>query len=293
MAGFSDHDAIWLATIPGGANFLFTIVGLLLVDRLGRRRLLIVSVCGVIFSFLLLSSSFILVDRFSPPAEMYDSLQRSCDYHHCGACVGNSDCGYCADMDAVTGQFFNGTCSPIRQFNNGTTCSKFVVVYGRCAVTGEISLPVANAFNSEENVSQAVGGDLLERKWLEHSCPGNKLAPLTIVALFIYIAFFAPGMGPIPWTVNSEIYPTWARSTAISIATMVNWISNLIVSMTFLTLTDTLGQPVTFGLYAGLSVLGLLFIVLLVPETKGKSLEDVETLFQRPHFVNWCYRIGG
>lgn len=298
MAGFSDRNAIWLATIPGGANFLFTIVGLLLVDRLGRRKLLIVSVCGVIFSFLLLSTTFLLMDRFSPPAQMFYSTQRSCDYSHCGSCVGNSDCGYCADMDVTTGEFFNGTCSPIQQFNNGTTFSKFVVDYGQCAVAGENYFPVSLEKDTdfdEDDFSMSVSGsgltprlDLLERKWLEHSCPSNNIAPLTIVALFVYIAFFAPGMGPIPWTVNSEIYPTWARSTAISIATMVNWISNLIVSMTFLTMTDALGQPITFGLYAGLSVLGLLFIIFFVPETKGRSLEDIEALFQRPYYASFC-----
>lgn len=78
----------------------------------------------------------------------------------------------------------------------------------------------------------------LQRKWFSSTCPNSRLAPLTIVVLFLYIAFFAPGMGPVPWTVNSEIYPTWARSTAIAIATTVNWLCNLIVSMTFLTLTD-------------------------------------------------------
>ena len=58
-------------------------------------------------------------------------------------------------------------------------------------------------------------------------------------------------------------------------ATSVNWISNLIVSMTFLTLTDHLGQPILFGLYAALRFLGLVFFVFPLLETKGKSLERI------------------
>jgi len=285
MAGFSDQNSIWLATIPGGANFLFTIVGLVLVDRVGRRKLLIGSVTGVIFSFVLLAVTFFLMGRFSPPALPYSGTS-GCQYSSCGTCVGNSQCGFCVDVDRVTGEAYNGTCTPIHQFNNGSTASKFVLYNSTCAVKGEKTL---NFSEFREDFSEG-GDDWLEREWQEHSCPGSKLAPLAIVSLFLYIAFFAPGMGPLPWTVNSEIYPTWARSTAISIATMVNWMCNLVVSMTFLTLTDSLGQPVTFGLYACFSVLGLLFIIFLVPETKGVSLEKVERLFRVPHFLSWCIK---
>jgi len=139
-------------------------------------------------------------------------------------------------------------------------------------------------------------GDLIplqrayRREWDFTNCPNNRFASLTIVALFLYIAFFAPGMGPLPWTINSEIFPTWARSTGIAISTFVNWSSNLIVSMTFLTLADNLGQPETFGIYAAFGFLGLLFFVFFVPETKGKNLEDVERLFERPYFCQWCPR---
>ena len=277
MAGFATQDAIWLSTVPGFANFIFTIVGLVLVDRLGRRKLLIGSVSGTIFAFLLLSTTFVLMDHFSPSTEpMVDS---SCEYYSCGACVGNSHCGYCADFDSITGQYWNGTCSPGgEELPNGTTNSGFLINgTSLCAVAGDsLDAPVMmSAFS---------------REWNFISCPDNHFAAMAIFSLFLYIAFFAPGMGPLPWTVNSEIYPTWARSTAISIATLVNWCANLLVSMTFLTLADNLGQPSTFGLYSGLSFLGLLFIFFFVPETKGKSLEEVDQLFQRPYFLTWCQK---
>ncbi len=287
MAGFSDRSSIWLATIPGGTNFLFTIVGLLLVDRVGRRKLLIGSLCGVVFSFALLAVTFVLMDKFSPAGQPYPASP-SCHYSSCGACVGNSGCGFCVDLDPVSGKAYNGTCSPIQQYDNGTTSSKYVIDAASCAVVGENSVNTSVLLKKYDAELTLNGDASLERRWLEHSCPGNRLAPLAIISLFLYIAFFAPGMGPLPWTVNSEIYPTWARSTAISIATMVNWMCNLVVSMTFLTLTDSLGQPPTFGMYAGFSVLGLIFIIMFVPETKGQSLEAVEKLFKVPYFMSWC-----
>ena len=68
------------------------------------------------------------------------------------------------------------------------------------------------------------------------------------MGLCSYLFFFAPGMGPMPWTINSEIYPMWARSFGNSLATSVNWAFNLIVSMTFLSLTEAITKQVIFGL---------------------------------------------
>ena len=285
MVGFSDRDAIWLATIPGASNFFFTIIGLVLVDRIGRRKLLICSMAGVIFSFALLSGTFVLMSYYSPPSHPYDSSGGSCQYRYCGSCVGNSECGFCVNIDEDNGGYFNGTCVPV---SNESTQSKYRPNGEDCALFGDKisnsvddNVAIYNLYSNNKNRSH------IKRKWFFHSCPNNRFAPLAIFVLFLYLAFFAPGMGPLPWTVNSEIYPTWARSIAISIATMTNWICNLIVSMTFLTLADDLGQPLTFALYACLSVVGLIFIVLLVPETRGKNLEEVGSLFQRPYFINW------
>ena len=285
MAGFSDQSAIWLACVPGFANFIFTIVGLLLVDRLGRRKLLIGSITGSIIGFCLLTGTFVLMNHYSSPAVPFDTVNGTCQYYSCGACVGNSQCGFCAEYDVDPKEYLNGTCSLGVLLQDGSTHSKFQPSGSNstCALAGEDwAKYVVQDFQVLGNTSD------YERKWTFNTCPNNILSPLAIVALIVYIASFASGAGPLPWTVNSEIYPTWARSTAISIATSVNWCSNLIISMTFLTLADDLGQPITFGIYAVLSVFGLLFVILLLPETRGKKLEDIEQLFQRPHFLNWC-----
>jgi MFS family permease len=76
----------------------------------------------------------------------------------------------------------------------------------------------------------------------------------------------------------SEIYPLKIRGRAMSVATVVNWGMNLIVAITFLSLIQLLGTPGTFWLYAVIGILALLFVYFRVPETKGKSLEEIERL---------------
>ena len=241
MAGFPDRDAIWLAAIPAFGNFIFTILGLILVDRIGRRKLLLGSSAGVIFSLALLGAAFYVMDVESPEAT---PRQRDhCDLTSCGACVGNSQCGFCVDH-VDDGSFVNGTCTPAEEINR-EMMSKYRTPNITCLLYFEttptdMTNSTSTFFDSEFDTlpGSNSSSDDRERRWFFTSCPNSKLASLTIVVLFIYIAFFAPGMGPLPWTINAEIYPTWARSTAIAIATMVNWLCNLIVSMTFLTLTD-------------------------------------------------------
>ncbi len=103
----------------------------------------------------------------------------------------------------------------------------------------------------------------------------NVAAELSIAALVVYVVSFAFSLGPILWVLLSEIYPTRVRSQAMSVATMANWGANLVVSLTFLTLLDELGGAKTFWLYAAIAAASLIFVVLKVPETKGKTLEEL------------------
>ncbi|HEX4008020.1 MAG TPA: sugar porter family MFS transporter [Acidobacteriaceae bacterium] len=103
------------------------------------------------------------------------------------------------------------------------------------------------------------------------------VSPLLVLACIIgYTGFFAFAMGPIPWVVISEIFPNKIRGRAASIATSTLWTGTLIVTLTFLSLVRALGVSGTFGIYAVLSVVAFLFIWKMVPETKGKTLEQIQ-----------------
>jgi sugar porter (SP) family MFS transporter len=99
---------------------------------------------------------------------------------------------------------------------------------------------------------------------------------LALIALVVYIASFAVGLGPVFWLMISEIFPLEIRGPAMAVCTIVNWTFNFVVSFTFLTLAADIGKAATFWLYAVIGVLAIIFFVLRVPETKGRSLEDIQ-----------------
>lgn len=110
---------------------------------------------------------------------------------------------------------------------------------------------------------------------------GSTLASVVAIAsLMLYVASFAISLGPIFWLLNAEIYPLGVRSKAAGVGTMANWTFNFIVSLTFLLLIEALGRSGAFWLYGGIGVLTLIFCWTLVPETKGKHLEDIQAIFQ-------------
>jgi MFS transporter, SP family, galactose:H+ symporter len=122
---------------------------------------------------------------------------------------------------------------------------------------------------------QIVGLAILGAAFQFHQLAGFK-SYIAIGGLVIYVACFAFGLGPIFWLLISEIYPLKVRGAAMSAVTVTNWASNLAVAVTFLTLVGLLGHAVTFWLYGAIAIAAWVFFYLLVPETKGKSLEQIE-----------------
>lgn len=97
-----------------------------------------------------------------------------------------------------------------------------------------------------------------------------------VVMLLFFIAGFAMSAGPLIWVICSEIQPLKGRDFGIAVSTFTNWIANMAVGATFLTLLSRLGNAETFWLYGALNLVFILLIYLLVPETKGISLEQIE-----------------
>lgn len=105
---------------------------------------------------------------------------------------------------------------------------------------------------------------------------GRNVGFLTLGALILYIFAFAISMGPVFWLMSAELFPTRVRAAGASACSFANWTANFLVSLTFLSLVSALGQSLTFWLYAFLGVLAFVFCLQLVPETKGRTLEQIE-----------------
>ncbi|XP_073030057.1 inositol transporter 4-like isoform X1 [Primulina eburnea] len=255
FAGFaSNKTALALSLITSGLNALGSIVSMCFVDRYGRRRLMIISMMGIISCLVVLSVVFFQASASAPDVS-------SAETAYFGA---NSTCrAYTQAPDA-------SSWGCMRCLAKDTDCAF-------CSAPG--SLYHAGACLEMNDVVRSVcRAD--KRTWYTQGCP-SKIGFLAVVLLGLYIIVYSPGMGTVPWIVNSEIYPLKYRGIGGGIAAVSNWSSNLIVSETFLTLTEHLGSAGTFLLFAGFSLIGLVFIFFLVPETKGLQFEEVEKMLEK------------
>ena len=119
----------------------------------------------------------------------------------------------------------------------------------------------------------------------EHHVTG--LSILVLVALSTYIAAFAASLGPLVWTMIAEIFPNEVRGKGVSIASGSNWIANLAIGLTFLTMIQGLSAQSTFFIFAGLGLFTFFWILIVVPETKGYTLEEIEANLARGGRRKW------
>jgi SP family arabinose:H+ symporter-like MFS transporter len=108
---------------------------------------------------------------------------------------------------------------------------------------------------------------------------GNAAGPLVLVFILLYVASFAISLGPVVWVIISEIFPNRIRGKATAIAAMMLWAADYLVSQTFPPLLSSAGPASTFWIYGSMALIALLFTWRVVPETKGKSLEEIESLW--------------
>ena len=102
-----------------------------------------------------------------------------------------------------------------------------------------------------------------------------------MVSIMVYSASFMFSWGPICWVLIAEVFPNTIRGAAVAIAVAFQWIFNWIVSTSFVPLANSMGYWFTYGLYGVICIIAAIFVWKLVPETKGKTLEDMTKLWKK------------
>lgn len=208
MSGVADKStAVWMASVTAMVNFLTTFIGTFTVDRIGRRKLTLISLAGVIVSLAILSAGFTIETMLAPGVGIRsnNTIDTICAVNYdCESCISSSACGFCYDpVDAN-----HGSC--LRSDDDRPYYS---------SAAGSCFFP-ANMTMDKKSVDKNLF------KWTYGYCPAP-YSFIVLLGLCVYLLAFGPGMGPMPWTINSEIYPLWSRTTCLSITTSVNWFFNM------------------------------------------------------------------
>ncbi|XP_058731853.1 probable inositol transporter 2 [Vicia villosa] len=253
LAGFaSNRTALLLSLVTSGLNAFGSILSIYFIDKTGRKKLLLFSLSGVVLSLVVLTVVFHQSSTHSPM------------------------------ISAAETSHFNNTCPDYSTAmdSGGWDCMKCLKASpecGFCAYEENKLLPGACLISNDTTKDEC---HKEHRLWYTRGCP-SKFGWLAIIGLALYIIFFSPGMGTVPWVVNSEIYPLRYRGICGGMASTSNWVSNLIVAQSFLSLTQAIGVSWTFMIFIFITVAAIVFVVIFVPETKGLSLEEVESMLER------------
>ncbi len=291
QAGLSDVQAHWGYVVLTLVNFLLTIVGVLLVDRRGRKFLLSVGSAGIIFSLVAVGLIFRSTERLR--VDCGDAVQMSV--------LSDQKLDLAFDRAAAT-RMLDSAGEAGRAISGGPVSLIVIYSYGdfRAAtnvlrsddpaaapvrISRDTCVPanrvVAFFSNPFADLERARKAPLRIENALVTPVPGEHSGWLAAAFLFCFMAFFAAGPGVCVWLALSELMPTRIRSNGMSIALLVNQAVSTTIAATFLPTVGRYGYSTMFFLFAGCTVIYFVTAAFFLPETKGKTLEEIEQLFER------------
>jgi SP family myo-inositol transporter-like MFS transporter 13 len=290
QSGLSDLQAHWGYVVFTIVNFLMTIVGLSLVDRSGRKFLFIVGTSGIILSMVATGTLFLRTEKQS--VDCHNLLQTE---------AGNDQSltlqfapAQAARLLAAEGQASNGiraeraSFAVIYSYGDFTASTSFVrsddptpqtlnITRESCVPANRVEALFKNPF---ANLEVARTAPLRIDKALIGAVPDEGHGWLVALGLYAFMAFYAMGPGVCVWLALSELMPTRIRSNGMSIALVINQLVSTTLAGIFLPFVSKHGYSSIFFLFASFTVIYFLTAVFLLPETKGKTLEEIEAYFE-------------
>ena len=237
MTGGGKDAAFIQAIIIGLTNVVFTLVSMALIDRLGRKPLLIIGSIGITLSLFIAGMAFKNAVYVIKP-ESITKIELSI----------LADAKFRDQMPAITAGLSQLTG---KEYRSETAYFKAV----------KEKIGVANYNHFKEPI-------------LRNSITINSI--LVLMGLIFYVASFAISLGPVMWALLSEIFPNKLRGLAISAVGLFNSVVSFSVGSVFPVELEKFGSGTTYFIFAIFGFLTLLFVLKYVPETKGKSLEELE-----------------
>lgn len=230
QAGGSTDSSFLQAIVVGLTNLVFTLVAIWLIDRLGRKPLLLIGTSSMTLALVLAAMAF-------------------------------NNATYTFDAASLEKMSSEETRQALASLEGST-------------------------FESQTELFSTVGPMLSDAQFLDFQ--RNQItnliqvnATLVLIAILLYVAAFAISLGPVMWTLISEIFPSKIKGIAISVVGFFNSLVSFSVTQVFPWELSNLGPTSTFAIYALLSLMAVFFVLKFVIETKGRSLEEVEELLLR------------
>jgi MFS transporter, SP family, solute carrier family 2 (myo-inositol transporter), member 13 len=290
QSGLSDLQAHWGYVVFTLVNFLLTIGGMALVDRKGRKFLFILGTSGITISLIGVALLFHSTEK----------LNRDCRTA-VQALVG-PDQTLSLPFNAAKAEELLGA-SGFRQDETHTERSSLAVIYSYGDFTAATSFvrsddpgaaPIiitrdscvpsnkVEAFfkNPFADLNSARTAPLKIQRAMVGQVPGSGHGWLVAIGLYLFMSFYAVGPGVCVWLALSELMPTRIRSNGMSIALVINQLVSTTLAGIFLPIVSKYGYSTMFFLFAGFTVIYLTVVTFFLPETKGKTLEEIEYFFE-------------
>ena len=284
QGGLSDTHAHLGTVIFTLINFVATIAAVLLVDRKGRKFLLSLGTAGIIISMICAGLLFLQTEKQA--VDVKDAFQRqvtanqSLQFDFNGKSAGNlltaNPMGAQAATLVVIYSYgdFHGATTAVR--SDETIAKPIEITRDGCLPANQVISFFTNPF---ADLDAARTAPLKIDHALITPVPGESNGWLIACTLFVFISFFAIGPGVCVWLALSELMPTRIRSNGMSIALLINQTVSTTIAAIFLPTVGAHGYSTMFFAFAGCSVAYFLTAFFLLPETKGKTLEEIEEYF--------------
>ena len=283
QAGLSDLAAHWGYVILTAVNFLVTMVGVMLVDRKGRKFLLSLGSAGIILSLVATALMFNKTEKqrvdCAPAVQAMVTPEQSLKLDFNSATVKQLLAGK-ENAEAIS------TMIIIYSYGDFRAATKVVRSDDKLTeikIDRENSVPankvVAFFGNPAGDLDAAKTAPLKIENALVTPVPSSTSGWLTATCIFCFMAFFAVGPGVCVWLALSELMPTRIRSNGMAIALLVNQAVSTLIAAVFLPTVGKYGYSTMFFVFAGCTVIYFITAAFFLPETKGKTLEEIEEHF--------------